>query len=80
MTSGLVQTDGQAQPYDMADTSSADSLIDQNILYWENQLTETDPCSTPVHARLCWILHSVRSHPLPADAQDLSTAVFSLFG
>ena len=46
LTSGLVQTDGQAQPYDMADPASRNELIDQNILYWENQL-----CAT-IHAAL----------------------------
>ena len=53
LTSGLVQTDAQAQPYNMSDPSSVDDLIDANILYWENQLTET------IHAALPATLVSV---------------------
>ena len=53
VTSGLVQTDGQAQPYDMSNQSSRDTLIDQNTLNWENQLTDT------VHASLPGVLVSV---------------------
>ena len=53
VTSGLVQTDGQAQPYDMSDPASHNALIDQNTLNWENQLTAT------VHAALPRTLVSV---------------------
>ena len=53
MTSGLVQTDGQIQPYDMSDPSSRNDLIDQNTLNWENQLTEA------IHTQLPSVLVSV---------------------
>ncbi len=53
VTSGLIQTDGRAQPYDMSDPSSRNDLIDQNTLNWENQLTAA------VHAQLPRTLVSV---------------------
>ena len=53
MNSGLVQTDGRIQPYDMSDPSSRNDLIDQNTLNWENQLTDA------IHAQLPSVLVSV---------------------
>ena len=53
LTRGFAQTDGQIQPYNMADPSSRTELIDANLLHWENQLSGT------IHAVLPKTLVSV---------------------
>ena len=57
LTKGLVQTDGRTQPYDMADPSSRNQLMDANLLHWENQLTGT------IHTDLPGTLVSVGFFP-----------------
>lgn len=53
LTTGMAQTDGQVQPFNMADPSSRNDLMDDNLLHWENQLTDT------IHADLPGTLVSV---------------------